>query len=85
MNIYNEKRRNAVDAYCDVQSLTPTERCIQLEDELATLRQQLAELTRERDEALAKSVIDREQCDEMTAQAGVVVVRAADKGGGDVR
>ena len=34
MNIYDEKRRNAVQAYCAAQKLTPTERCIQLEDAL---------------------------------------------------
>ena len=42
-NIYDEKRRNSVEAYCGVQMLTPTERCIQLEDTITTLESQLAQ------------------------------------------
>ena len=44
MNIYEEKRRNSVEAYCYTQLLTPTERCIQLEDLLESQAAEIAHL-----------------------------------------
>ena len=37
LTIYDEKRRSKVEAYCSVNMLTETERCIQLEDRIAEL------------------------------------------------
>lgn len=44
MNIYDEKRRNSVEAYCGVQLISPTERCIQLEDQLTAQAGETLEL-----------------------------------------
>ena len=41
LNIYDEKRRNSVEAYCEVHRLTVTERCIQLEDRISWLEREL--------------------------------------------
>ena len=51
MNIYDEKRRNSVDAYCTAQRLTTIERCIQLEDARDARDAEIEKLKRERDEA----------------------------------
>ena len=55
-NYYDEKRRAAVDAYCDANYLTAVERCIQLEDDNEALRNALAEMTARAGGAEAKHI-----------------------------
>lgn len=73
-NYYDEKRRASVEAYCDVELLTPVERCIQLED----LRDSLLGEVKQLKERIEKMVgANREWQRRRTAEQGEVIERQA--------